>query len=63
MPEIQLGLKCSDYGDISATKEIAEMNFEKVAALAARWSLDPAAVDEHLLDHASGTAGELSQLY
>jgi hypothetical protein len=63
MPEIQLGLKCFAYGDNCVTNEIAEMNFEKVAALAARWSLDPAAVDEHLLNQASGTAGELSQLY
>ena len=63
MPEIQLGLKCFAYGESFVTKEVAEMNFEKVAALAARWSLDPAAVDEHLLDQASGTAGELSQLY
>jgi hypothetical protein len=63
MPEIRLGLKCFAYGDNCVTNEIAEMNFEKVAALAARWSLDPATVDEHLLDHASGTAGELSQLY
>jgi hypothetical protein len=63
MPETGLGLKCFDYGDISATKEIAETNFEKVAALAARWSFDPASVDEHLLNQASGTAGELSKLY
>lgn len=63
MPEIELGLKCFGYGDSSATNEIAEMNFEKVAVLAARWSLDPAAVDEHLLNQTSGTAGELSQLY
>jgi len=63
IPEARLALKCFAYGDISATKETAEMNFEKVAALAARWSLDPATVDEHLLNQASGTAGELSQLY
>jgi hypothetical protein len=63
MPEIQLGLNCFAYGDNCVTNEIAEKNFEKVAALAARWSLDPATVDEHLLNQASGTAGELSQLY
>jgi hypothetical protein len=63
MPEIELGLQCFVYGDNSATNEIAEMNFEKVAGLAARWSFDPATVDEHLLNQASGTSGELSQLY
>ena len=61
--ETRLALKCFSYGDISVTNEIAEMNFEKVAALAARWSLDPATVDERLLNQAGGTAGELSQLY
>jgi hypothetical protein len=63
MPEAGLGLKCFAYGDNSATTKIAEANSEKVSSLAARWSLDPAAVDENLLDHAGGTAGELSQLY
>ena len=63
MPETRLGLKCFAYGDDCVANEIAGINFEKVAALAARWSLDPATIDEHLLDHASGTAGELSQFY
>jgi hypothetical protein len=63
LPESRIGLKCFNYGDSGATREIAEMNFEKVGALAARWSVDPAAIDEHLLDQAGGTAGELSQLY
>lgn len=63
MPETRLGLKCFAYGDILPPKEAVEMNFEKVAALAARWSLDPAAIDECSLNHASGLAGELSQLY
>jgi len=63
MPETGLGLKGRGYGDIPTTREIAETNFEKVAALAARWSLDPAAIDESSLDHAGGRAGEFSQLY
>src|SRR5665213_1031861 len=63
MPETRLGLKCFAYGDTLPSKEAVEMNFEKVAALAARWSLDPAAIDESSLNHASGLAGELSQLY
>jgi hypothetical protein len=52
MPEIELGLRCFAYGDVSATKEAAEMNFEKVPALAARWSIDPM-----VLHRASGIAG------
>jgi hypothetical protein len=63
LPEARLRLKCFEYGDDSATNEIAGDNFEKVAELAARWSFDPAAVDEHLLNQAGGMAGELSQLY
>ena len=63
MPEAGLGLKCFAYGDHSATNEAAEANSEKVSLLAARWSFDPAAIDENLLDQASGRAGELSQLY
>jgi len=63
LPESRIGLKCFNYGDSGATREIAEMNFEKIGALAGRWSVDPAAIDEHLLDQAGGTAGELSQLY
>jgi hypothetical protein len=63
IPETRLALKCFAYGDSSATKETAESNFEKVAALAARWSFDPATVDESALSRANGTAGELSQLY
>jgi hypothetical protein len=63
IPEARLALKCFAYGDSSATKETAELNFEKVAALAARWSFDPATVDESALSRASGTAGELSRLY
>jgi len=58
MPEIELGLRCYAYGDVSATKEVAEMNFEKVTALAARWSIDPA-----VLHRASGIAGEPPRFY
>jgi hypothetical protein len=63
MPEAGLGLKCFAYGDHSATNETAEANCEKVSLLAARWSFDPATIDENLLNHASGVAGELSQFY
>ncbi len=63
MPEIELGLKCFGYGDPRATNGTAARNFEKVGALASRWSFDPASVDESLLNQPIGTAGELSQLY
>ena len=58
LPEIESGLKVFSYGDDSATIYDAENNFEKVPALAARWSLDPAEVKRHLHRHASGLAGE-----
>jgi len=61
MPEIELGLKCFPYGEILATKEIAEMNFEKTAALAARWSLDPAGIQ--FARRADGIGGGSAQIY
>lgn len=63
LPEIDLGLNCFGYGEDCPSLDIAETNCEKVAALAARWSLDPAAVDERSLDHAAGVAGQLPQFY
>jgi len=63
LPEIMLRLQCFEYGDETASAEIAEANAERVSMLAARWSLDPAMVDGRLLDHAGGVAGELPQLY
>jgi hypothetical protein len=42
IPESRLGLKCFNYGDSGATREIAEMNFEKVGrAGGSRWSVGP----------------------
>ena len=58
MPEVELGLKCFGYGDM-CPPHIAKVNMEKVSRLAARWNFDPAAVDERLLNEASGVAGEL----
>jgi hypothetical protein len=42
----------------SATILGAESDLEKIATLAARWSLDPARVKWHLLRPATGIAGE-----
>jgi hypothetical protein len=52
MPEIELGLKCFDYGE-PCPRSVAARNAERVARLAARWNFDPAAVDER----AVGVAG------
>jgi hypothetical protein len=63
--EMQLRLKCFDYGE-SSTKssydqtEIFSINTEKVPLLAAKWSVDPTAIDEKHFSSAHGIAGELS---
>jgi hypothetical protein len=58
LPEIEIGVKTFNYGDNSATMLDAENNFEKVAALAARWSLDPAEVKLNSFRQSIGIAGE-----
>lgn len=63
LPENELELKCFDYGEDCPSSKIAERNCAKVAQLAARWSLDPASVDERLLNQTKGVAGELPQIY
>lgn len=61
--ELELGVKCLRYleqppsagigpGDIIAS------NTEKVPLLAARWSLDPAEIDDRQLEHARGISGD-----
>ena len=58
LPEIETGVKLFAYGDYTATFLDAEMNFEKVPQLAARWSLDPARVKLNSFRQATGSAGE-----
>lgn len=58
LPEIEVEMKLFGYGDHSATILDAENNFEKVPQLAARWSLDPAAVRLDSRQPAIGVAGE-----
>ena len=58
LPEIEIGLKTFGYGEDTATMLDAEMNFEKVPALAARWSLDPAEIKLNSTHPATGIAGE-----
>ena len=58
LPEIEVDMKLFGYGEYSATILDTEMNFEKVPELAARWSLDPAAVRLNSIHQAIGLAGE-----
>ena len=58
LPEIATDVKLFAYGDDTATLLDAEMNFEKVPQLAARWSLDPARVKLNSFRQATGSAGE-----
>jgi hypothetical protein len=61
--EFELGLKCFHYVETSrptgfGQSELMAANTEKVPLLAARWSLDPAEIDERHLEHAHGVAGD-----
>jgi hypothetical protein len=58
LPEKEADMKLFDYGDHAATILDAEMNFEKVPQLAARWSLDPAQVRQNTFLQKLGVAGE-----
>lgn len=58
VPEIEVDVKLFGYGEHAATVLDAEMNFEKVPPLAARWSLDPAEVKLNSPRQATGIAGE-----
>ena len=58
LPEIEVEVRLFGYGDPSATNLDAEANFEKVSQLAARWSLDPAAVKLNSPKQSIGIAGE-----
>jgi len=68
LSERELGLKCFDYSDPAqpfpySMQEPIMANVEKVPLLAARWSLDPAAIDERFLEHERGVSGEWSRKY
>ena len=58
LPEIAAGVKTFAYGENTATLLDAQMNFERVPQLAARWSLDPAEVKLSSVREATGIAGE-----
>src|SRR5207302_4173223 len=66
--ERDLALECRDYGDPSEETDFSEwnavaLNVDKVPQLAARWSLDPAAIAEQFLEREYGIAGEASRKY
>jgi len=59
--ELELGLKCFGYFEgpgraVFGQADVIAMNTEKVPLLAARWSLDPAAINERLLVRTRGIA-------
>ena len=58
LPEIEAGLKTFNYGEQAATILDAEVNFEKVPQLSARWSIDPADVKLDSTRQSIGLAGE-----
>lgn len=66
--ELALGLKCFHYFEMPertpyGQPDVIAMNTEKVPLLAARWSLDPAAIDDRLFEQSRGIAGEPPRLY
>ena len=66
--EKDLDLQCLDYNETAERDSFNEpdrisINVEKVPLLAARWSLDPACIDERLLEHECGIAGEPSRRF
>jgi hypothetical protein len=63
--EKELGLKCFDYGEIPSifpfsARESHFANADKVALLAARWSLDPTAILQLGYHPHSGISGDVS---
>jgi hypothetical protein len=62
--EIALGLKCFDYCHeeprMFAAHELLRSNTEKISLLAARWSIDPTAINAARMERSQGIAGEFS---
>lgn len=64
--EVDLRLRCYDYGEDTdplhfAQGSPASINTDRVPLLAARWSIDPAAIEARMMRESHGIAGELSQ--
>ena len=61
--EEELGLKCYDYTEVpergfSGQPDLMAINVDRVPLLAERWRLDPARIDERLVERAAGIAGD-----
>lgn len=66
--ERELGLKCFEYLDTFepphfGQPDLTSQNVDKVALLAARWSIDPGRLDPRFLQMERGIAGEPSWRY
>jgi hypothetical protein len=65
--ERDLDLKCFEYGESEQSgfgpPESAATNVDRVPLLAARWSLDPARIEERFVERGRGVAGEPSGRY
>ena len=66
--EKELDLKCFDYAEPPERVSFGQpdaiaLNVDKVPLLAARWSLDPARIDQRFLERERGVAGEPSQRF
>jgi hypothetical protein len=63
--ERDLRLRCQPYGATESRpapmNEVARFNCERVAALAARWSIDPKTIDTRMLRRQTGIAGEFTE--
>jgi hypothetical protein len=64
--ESDLGLTCYDYSEGAPRQTFAQsdpvaINTDRVPLLAARWSLDPAAIDSRALRQSHGITGRLSR--
>jgi hypothetical protein len=64
--ESELGLTCYDYDEPAPRQTFAQsdpvaVNTDRVPLLAARWSLDPAAIDARALRQSHGITGRLSR--
>jgi hypothetical protein len=61
--EKDLKLSCFDYGSDAVgfeKKDALALNAERVPMLAARWSVDPASIDERQFNNGYGITGEIS---
>src|SRR5262249_51863253 len=66
--EIDLGMQCFDYADAPEPPRFSQadpcqQNTDRICLLAARWSVDPAAMDCRRLREARGLTGDISKAH